>query len=133
VSDNHLVGNIDIPATILDWARIPPPPGIEGRSLTPLMSTSPPPLSAWRPDLLIEYWDNTNPATTLMPTYQGVRVDNGVDSALYVLHDSREEEYYDLKVDPYQMNSAVGANPNQVNRLNERMKALAACRGAACR
>jgi arylsulfatase A-like enzyme len=133
VSDNHLVGNIDIPATILDWARIPPPPGIEGRSLTPLMSTSPPPLSAWRPDLLIEYWDNTNPATTLMPTYQGVRVDNGVDSALYVLHDTREEEYYDLKVDPYQMNSAVGANPNQVNRLNERMKALAACRGAACR
>ena len=32
----HLVANIDLPATIVDWARIPPPPGIEGRSLAPL-------------------------------------------------------------------------------------------------
>ena len=129
----HLVANIDLPATIVDWARMPPPPGIEGRSLTPLFAASTPPLSAWRPDLLIEYWDNTNPATTLMPTYQGIRVENGVESALYVQHDTREEEYYDFKTDPYQMDSAVGANPLQVSRFNERMKLLAACRGASCR
>jgi arylsulfatase A-like enzyme len=129
----HLVANLDLPATIADWARIPPPPGLEGRSLTPLFAPSPPALSAWRSDLLIEYWDNTNPATTLMPTYQGLRVESGVESALYVQHNTREEEYYDFKTDPYQMDSAVGANPLQVNRFNERMKALAACRGASCR
>ena len=60
-------------------------------------------------------------------------MENGVDSALYVLHDTREEEYYDLKTDPYrQMDSSVDAHPNEVNRLNQRMKTLAACRGASC-
>ena len=68
-----------------------------------------------------------------MPTYQGIRVENGVESALYVQHNTREEEYYDFKTDPYQMDSAVGANPLQVSRFNERMKLLAACRGASCR
>jgi len=129
----HLVANIDLAATIVEWARIPTPPGIEGRSLTPLFAATAPPLSSWRSDLLIEYWDNTNPATTLMPTYQGLRVENGAESALYVQHETREEEYYDFKTDPYQMDSAVGANPLQVSRFNERMKALAACRGASCR
>ncbi len=47
--------------------------------------------------------------------------------------DSHEEEYYDFKGDPYQMNSAVGSHPSEVNRLNARMKTLAACRGASCR
>jgi arylsulfatase A-like enzyme len=129
----HLVANIDLPATIVDWARIPAPPGIEGRSLAPLFAAAAPPLSAWRSDILIEYWDNTNPATTLMPTYQGVRVESGAESALYVQHETREEEYYDLKTDPYQMDSAVDSHPAEVNRLNARMKVLAACRGAACR
>ncbi|HRB11716.1 MAG TPA: sulfatase [Vicinamibacteria bacterium] len=129
----HLVANLDLPATIVDWARIPPPPAIEGRSLTPLFAATTPPVSAWRPDILVEYWDNTNPATTLMPTYQGVRVENGVESALYVQHDTREEEYYDFKADPYQMDSAVGSHPAEVNRLNARMKTLAACRGSSCR
>jgi N-acetylglucosamine-6-sulfatase len=129
----HLVANLDLPATILDWARIPPPPAIEGRSLTPLFAAATPPTSAWRSDLLVEYWDNTNPATTLMPTYQGVRVENGVESALYVQHDTSEEEYYDFKADPYQMTSSVGGHPAEVSRLNARMKALAACRGSSCR
>ena len=127
------MANLDLPATIVDWARIPPPPAIEGRSLTPLFAATTPPVSAWRPDILVEYWDNTNPATTLMPTYQGVRVENGVESALYVQHDTREEEYYDFKADPYQMDSSVGSHPAEVNRLNARMKTLAACRGSSCR
>jgi hypothetical protein len=83
--------------------------------------------------LLAEYWDDTNPATTLMPTYQGVRVENGVDSALYVMHVTGEEEYYDFKKDPYQLDSAVAGNPQEVARFAARMRILAACRGAACR
>jgi N-acetylglucosamine-6-sulfatase len=129
----HLVANIDIPATIVDWARIQPPGSVEGRSLTPLLAGTAPALSAWRSDLLVEYWDNTNPATTLMPTYQGVRVENGVESALYVQHVTSDEEYYDFKKDPYQLNSAVDGNPAAVSKLNARMKVLAACQGASCR
>ena len=129
----HLVANLDLPATIADWAGLPAPAVIEGRSLVPLLGASPPALTAWRADLLIEYWDNTNPNTTYMPTYQGVRVENGVDSALYVRYDTQEEEYYDFKKDPYQLDSAVAANPQQAAKLAERMKILAACRGEACR
>jgi hypothetical protein len=68
-----------------------------------------------------------------MPTYQGLRVENGVESALYVLHDTGEDEYYDFKKDPYQMESAVGGNPQTVARYMDRMKSLAACRGVSCR
>jgi N-acetylglucosamine-6-sulfatase len=129
----HLVANIDIPATILEWARIQTPSTMEGRSLTPLLSGASPAISDWRSDLLVEYWDNTNPATTLMPTYQGVRVETDIESALYVQHDTSEEEFYDFRKDPYQLNSAVAGNPSAVNRLNARMKVLAACQGVSCR
>ncbi|MEO5762873.1 MAG: sulfatase/phosphatase domain-containing protein, partial [Vicinamibacteria bacterium] len=125
--------NIDIPATIMDWARQPIPPGVEGRSLAPLLGTTPIAQSAWRNDLLVEYWDNTNPLITLMPTYQGVRVENNVESALYVKHDTGEEEFYDGKKDPWQLDSAVAGNPVAVSKYFERTKTLAACRGTACR
>lgn len=129
----HLVANIDLAATILDWAKAPARASIEGISLAPLVGVTPPPQSAWRNDLLIEYWDNTNPATTLMPTYQGVRLESQPESVLYVQHITKEEEFYDFHLDPFEMTSAVAANPAQVNRLEARMKLLAACRGAACR
>lgn len=129
----HLVGNIDIPATILDWAGVAAPPTIEGRSITPLLAASTPPISSWRPDLLIEYWDNTNSVTTFMPTYQGIRVENGVDSAVYVHHITDEEEYYDFKKDPHQLDSAVAGNPSEVGKLRERLKALGSCSGVSCR
>ena len=129
----HLVANIDIPATIVEWARIPTPPAMEGRSLAPLLSATPLSILAWRSDLLVEYWDNTNPLTTLMPTYQGLRIENGVESALYVQHDTQDEEYYDGNKDPWQLDSAVAGNPIPVNKYFARMKTLAACRGANCR
>ncbi len=133
VSLPHLVANIDIPATIVDWARLPAPAAIEGRSLGALFEVSPPSSSSWRSEILIEYWDNTNPATTLMPTYQGLRVENAVESGLYVLHDTGEDEYYDFKKDPYEMESAAAGNPQTVARYLARMKSLAACRGVPCR
>ena len=68
-----------------------------------------------------------------MPTYQGVRLENGTESALYVMHDTRDEEFYDFKTDPFQMDNTVNSRPAEVNRLNARMKVLAACRGASCR
>jgi hypothetical protein len=60
-------------------------------------------------------------------------VENGIDSALYVLHDTKEEEYYNFKRDPFQLDNTVDGNPAEVNKLNARMKTLAACRGASCR
>ena len=133
VTLKHLVANIDIPATIVDWARLETPAAIEGRSLRPLLTETPAAVSSWRGDILIEYWDASNPATTYMPTYQGVRVENGVDSQLYVIHNTTDEEYYDFKKDPYQLDSAVGTNLTEVSKLHARMLTLASCRGASCR
>jgi len=129
----HLVGNVDIAATVLDWARVPAPAVVEGRSLTSLLTAAPTALSAWRSEMLLEYWDNSNPSTTFMPTYQGVRVENGVDSALFVQYVTEEEEYYDFKKDPYQLDSAPEANAQAVGRLRERVRTLAACSGVNCR
>ena len=101
--------------------------------MTPLLVAAPPAVSAWRGELLVEYWDESNPATTFMPTYQGLRVENGVDSALYVRYDTGDEEYYDFKKDLYQLDSAVAGNPQQVSKFADRMRALSACRGVSCR
>jgi len=129
----HLVANIDVAPTILDWAGVSAPSSIEGRSMTPLLAPSAPAVTSWRPDLLIEYWDSTNPATTFMPTYQGIRVENGVDSSVYVLHITEEEEFYNFKKDPHQLESAVDSHPQEVAKLRERLKALGTCSGATCR
>ena len=83
--------------------------------------------------MLIEYWDSSNPNNTFMPTYLGARVENGVDSALFVQYVTGEEEYYDLKKDPYQLDSAVETNAQAAARLRDRVKTLSACSGAACR
>lgn len=129
----HLVANIDIPATILELAGAPARDSLEGRSLVPLLGNSPPAQNSWRTDLLVEYWDISNPDTTFMPTYQGVRLEDGTNSMLYVQHITREEEFYDFRTDPFQLNNTVNSTPTFVSRLNERLKVLAACRGASCR
>jgi len=133
ISIPHLVANLDLPATILDWARAPMPPSLEGRSLAPLLAPSTPALSSWRPDLLIEYWDDTNPATTRMPSFQGVRAEDGVHSDVYVLYNTAEDEYYDFKKDPYQLTSNVAGNLERVGQLRQRLQDLAACSGSTCR
>ena len=48
----ELVANVDLAPTIADWAAANPPENPDGRSLAPLLSTSP--SNSWREALLIK-------------------------------------------------------------------------------
>jgi arylsulfatase A-like enzyme len=125
----HLTGLLDLAPTFLTLAGSPIPASVDGMSLTPLLSTSPPPLSAWRPDLLIEHPGGAG-TPILIPPYYGVRT----QTEMYVEYDNGENEYYDLRADPLQLdNLARQASPSTIARLSARVAALRRCRGTSCR
>lgn len=92
-ADRRLALNIDYAPTFAALAgrRMP---GAEGRSLLPVLAGQQP---AWRHDFLIEHLHG--PPQTDVPTYCGVRTER----YKYVLYQTREEELYDLKVDPFEL------------------------------
>jgi N-acetylglucosamine-6-sulfatase len=56
VSRSQMVLNNDLAPTFASLAGLTPPSFVDGRSLSPLLSTSPP--SPWRNALLIEHWQD---------------------------------------------------------------------------
>lgn len=124
--EERLVSNVDLAATLAEYAGARPDVAIDGRSLVALIRDG---AAAW--------WDEAaliekNMATALDPgTYRGVYavVDGG--PWCYVRHSTGEVELYDLATDPDQMSSLHNAPGYQGVRaaLDGRMTALAA--GAA--
>ena len=51
----HIVANIDLAPTFAELAGVAIPQQVDGRSLVPLIRTSPPPQSSWRRALLLEH------------------------------------------------------------------------------
>jgi N-acetylglucosamine-6-sulfatase len=99
VLDRHLVANVDFAPTFSEAAGVVPP-AVEGRSLVPLLRGEDP---RWRGLFLLEHlWysrgDRPNP-----PTYCGVRNRN----RLFVHYASGFEEYYNLRLDPYELRNAI--------------------------
>ncbi|MGC9057273.1 MAG: sulfatase family protein [Candidatus Saccharicenans sp.] len=87
----ELVLNIDLPATILDLARVPIPGKYQGRSLKPLLGRRKP---IWRNEIFCEeLWDNPE-----IPQSEGVRTDRWK----YIQYPKHPEyvELFDLKNDP---------------------------------
>src|SRR4051812_19410074 len=114
-TDSHLVVNIDIAPTIADLAGVSDH-GAEGRSLVPLLRESHPP---WRSDFLLEHMksDPVGP-----PSFCGVRGENEV----YVLYATGEEELYDLRSDPYELDN-LASKPGEESTLRgfrERVRQL---------
>jgi hypothetical protein len=53
---------------------------------------------------------------------------------MYVEYDNGENEYYDLRADPRQLdNLARQASSSTIARLSARVAALRRCRGTSCR
>lgn len=125
---DHVIGLLDLTPTFLALAGAAIPGSVDGVSLVPLLGATPPPLSSWRQDILVESFGAGAPFR--IPPYAAVRTGTEV----YVEYNDGDREYYDLQTDPYQLNNLVrGASSATLNRLAARLAALRNCRGASCR
>jgi N-acetylglucosamine-6-sulfatase len=114
-----LVANVDLAPTIAEWADASPPENPDGRSLAPLLSTSPP--DSWREALLIEHFVGSDWVGLRTPRYT------------YIEHEGGEKELYDLKEDPHQVeNLYENADTVLLNALRSRLDALKECSGTEC-
>jgi N-acetylglucosamine-6-sulfatase len=93
-ADTHLALNIDFAPTFTEVAGTSAP-GAEGRSLVPLLTSS---TARWRRAFLIEHAGGR-----VVPAYCGSH--NRRYS--YVKYSTNEEELYDLRADPYQLQNRV--------------------------
>jgi len=102
--------NIDLAPTIAEAAGAPHP-STDGRSLLPVLSGG----ASWRSDFLVEHMEGTNP----IPTYCAVRSERW----MYVSYTTGEEELYDLRADPYELEN-VASDPGHRQVLEDRRARL---------
>lgn len=125
----HLSGLVDLVPTFLALAGTTIPASVDGMSLAPLLTATPPSTTAWRQEMLIEHPGGAG-LPVRIPPYYAVRT----ATELYAEYDNFENEYYDLRTDPSQLqNLARSASSSTLARLSARVAALKACRGSACR
>jgi arylsulfatase A-like enzyme len=118
----HPVLNIDLAPTFAELARISIPDSVDGRSFAPLLRASPPGLDQWRSDFLLEHFA------------EGVSSALRTADVLYAELESGELEFYDMRKDPYQVDSLHRKVDRSVlEPFSRRLAALANCRGAGCR
>jgi arylsulfatase A-like enzyme len=93
----------DLAPTIMEFAGASPMPGIDGRSLLPILDGTP---ADWRKSFLIEYTTDIVFPRTLKMGYDAVR------TARYKFIRYRElegmNELYDLQEDPYELSNLIG-------------------------
>jgi len=119
---DQLTLNIDLTPTILSIAGATAPTPLDGRNLAPVANDS---NAARDRAILLEYWYSYTRMTT-----SAIRVDNWS----YFEWSTGERELYDLASDPYQITN-LASDPNKadvIRRLQPRLAALAACKGATC-
>jgi arylsulfatase A-like enzyme len=123
----ELVLNNDFAPTIADLAGASTPPFVDGRSFAPLLTGSEP--YASRSAFLEEGWF-TEDTNTQPPTHKGLHTQDH----MFVEYNTGEHELYDLKADPYQLQSLPQADNQQLySQMQSRLDALEACKEAICR
>jgi arylsulfatase A-like enzyme len=120
----QFVLNIDFAPTFAELAGAPIPEFVDGRSLVPLLRGVPAAINQWRQDFLLEV---TNAKGI---TDRGLRTRD----LAYFEFATGEISLYDLRQDPYQMNSQHRvASAELLRTLSARLSELATCSGSACR
>jgi N-acetylglucosamine-6-sulfatase len=126
VVSEELVANTDLAPTIAEWAGVQAPAYVDGRSLVPLLegtATTP-----WGLYLLFEFFRGLNNSNRVVRSYAGVRTAGGETYVEYST--TGEKEYYDLAVDPWQLESAHAA-PEKAERLDALSAVLAGLKSCA--
>ncbi|MCA9194157.1 MAG: sulfatase [Planctomycetales bacterium] len=90
--DRHLCSNVDFAPTLLEFAGVPIPATMQGKSLWPLLRGESP--TDWRQAIWYAYWAG--------PPHWGIRTTN---HTLVCFPGTNEVEFYDLLQDPLQQRS----------------------------
>ena len=125
------VGNVDLTETILDFANAKPGRKEDGMSLVPIMEKK-----RYWPGRAMDLETFFTPDALEDPedpplNYQGVRTDR----YLYANYGSGEQELYDLRNDPFELQNAA-SNPAYAQvkgSLQVLLSGLANCAGRTCR
>lgn len=120
--------NQDMAPTFAAIAGATVPAFVDGRSLLPLFSGSPPP--AWRQNFAVEM-DLASPQTNpkRAPEFFALRT----AQYTYVEYITGERELYDNLADPFQLqNRASTASPTLLSTLSAKLAAIRACVGVGC-
>ncbi|MEN8193211.1 MAG: sulfatase [Bacteroidota bacterium] len=121
VNKNDMVVNIDYAPTILDYAGIPIPKDMQGKSLRNILTGNTP--DDWRTSVYYHYFE--------YPAEHGVKRHYGIRNSKYKLihfyYDVDEWELYDLENDPQEMKNEYG-NPSYQSVIDELKKELQSLR-----
>ena len=101
--NNNLVLNLDMTPTLLDLAGIEIPPEMQGRSLRPLMTETPP--IEWRDAIYYRYYEFPHGWHKVRPHY-GIRTDRY--KLIHFQGDMDLWELFDLQSDPNELNNLYG-------------------------
>ena len=101
--EDKLVANIDIAPTIYELSETKTPEVMDGQSLVQLLKRS----GEWRTHLLLEAWPDRG-------HWAAIRT----DQFIYIETENDKSEFYDLKVDPYEMESAIN-DPSYQSIISE--------------
>jgi N-acetylglucosamine-6-sulfatase len=135
VTREEIVENVDLCSTFTELGGAPPPAGVDGRSVVPLMRGQK--ISDWRSVALVEHRgphnDPTDPDAPAVrggnpTTYEALRARTSV----YVEYADGEKEFHDLVADPYELRNSYALLPErEKSALAAALDALKRCRGAA--
>lgn len=133
----HLTLNIDFAPTFGELAAASVPAFVDGRSLVSLLSSNPPSLDRWRQAFLVEHYsdnprrqDQAPRRSRGIPDFQALRARD----YLYVEYATGERELYDLRKDPYELQSLhATADQAFLSQLASHLAAMRRCGAATCR
>jgi len=109
-----LVLNLDVAPTVLDLAGLPPEPGMDGRSLLPLLRGQKP--TDWRHHFFFEHQMSLATIPRPIPRNMGVRTENE-KYLVWTDPSPTIEEYYVLTDDPDEMKNRVAERPDAIATL----------------
>jgi arylsulfatase A-like enzyme len=124
VTRSQMALNNDLAPTFASWAGVRLPGFVDGRSLAPLLTSSPP--ATWRTAFLVEHRRTPEEFAYVraIPNYSAVRTARHH----YGEYGSGEKELYDLNTDPTELTNIFNRAPQTLrSNLEARLDALKIC------